>query len=415
MRGERLVHGAFARAGDAFPPRRPATRARRGGGFARGLGTLLLAALPCAVGGAPRGLSAGPWLQQPTGTSVVVMWETTEPTTGVVLHGPGQPLARETRDDRWERVHEVKVEGLAPGQTFFYATRSTTRDGRTFETAPAAFTSAPAPGAPLTFAVVGDTQDQPDVWRRVAVRVWAERPSFLVHCGDIVGDGHDPHEWRDEFFAPARELLAHVPFLAVLGNHEDDSPLYYRYVSNPAPEHRCAFRYGDVEFFLVDSERSLVPGSEQQAWLARAVAASRARWRAVVVHRPPWSSDLDDYGDSTCTRQGEGDPCTRPLVPLLERLGVDLVFCGHVHDYERSWPIRDGRVDEERGVVYVQTGGAGGWRESHAPARSWFTAHVRSCHHFVLVSVCGASLDLKAYDEDGRLFDHWTRRKPARP
>jgi hypothetical protein len=131
----------------------------------------------------------------------------------------------------------------------------------------------------------------------------------------------------------------------------------------------------------------------------------------VVVHRPPWSSDLDDYGDAQSTRAGEGDPRTRPVIPLLERRGVDVLFCGHVHDYERTWPLREGRVDEERGVVYVQTGGAGGHGETHAPARSWFTAHVRACHHYLLVNVLGGTLDLKAYDDEGRLFDTWVRRK----
>jgi 3',5'-cyclic AMP phosphodiesterase CpdA len=186
-------------------------------------------------------------------------------------------------------------------------------------------------------------------------------------------------------------------------------------MSNPAPEHRCALRYGDIEAFLVDSERPLEAGSEQARWLAGALSASTAPWKVVVVHRPPWSSDQDDYGDARRGRAGSGDPRTRVLIPLLEQHGVDLVFCGHVHDYERTWPLRAGRVDEERGVTYVQTGGAGGYGETHAPARSWFTAHVRACHHFVLVNVLGGTLDLKAYDDEGRLFDHWVRRKGAPP
>jgi hypothetical protein len=104
----------------------------------------------------------------------------------------------------------------------------------------------------------------------------------------------------------------------------------------------------------------------------------------------------------------------RPLVPLLERHGVDVVFCGHVHDYERSWPVRAGHVDEEAGVTYVQCGGAGGRLEDFAPTRSWFTAKVRRAHHFVTVAVHGDTLVLQATDVEGRLFDHATVRARAR-
>jgi hypothetical protein len=343
------------------------------------------------------------------------MWETTMPTRGLVRFGAAPGSRREVPSVAESTLHEVRLDGLEPGQACAYEVEARAADGRVFASAPATFVPAPPPGAPLCFAVVGDTQDQPAVWGRVAARVFAERPAFLLHCGDIVGDGHDPRAWREEFFAPARTLLAHVPFLAVLGNHEGDSPLYYRYVSNPEPEHRCALRYGDLEAFLVDSERPLEPDSEQARWLAGALRGSLATWKVVVVHRPPWSSDRDDYGDACRAEAAPGDPATRVLIPLLEEHGVDLLFCGHVHDYERTWPLRAGRVDEARGVTYVQTGGAGGYRECHAPARSWFTAHVRACHHFVLVNVLGGTLDLKAYDDEGRLFDHWVRRKEARP
>lgn len=353
----------------------------------------------------------GPWLQQPTATSVRVLWESDEPSVGRVGFASQGAERREVRSEMPSRLHEVVLDGLTPGVPCAYDVEARTPDGRTLGCARAAFTPAPPAGTPIALAVVGDTQDQPDVWARVAARVFAERPAFLLHCGDIVGDGHDPTAWREEFFGPARTLLAHVPFLAVLGNHEGDSPLYYRYVSNPEPEHRCSLRYGDLEVFLVDSERPTEPGSEQHAWLDGALGASRAPWRVVVLHRPPWSSDLDDYGNACRAEAQSGDPRSRPLIPLFEKHRVDVVFCGHVHDYERTWPILEGRVDEARGVTYVQTGGAGGYGETHAPTRSWFTAHVRACHHFLIVNVLGATLDLKAYDDEGRLFDHWVKRK----
>ncbi len=233
--------------------------------------------------------------------------------------------------------------------------------------------------------------------------------AFVLHVSDIVEEGGDAVRWHREFFGPARRLLSTTPLWAVLGNHEADSPLYYRYFGGPAPGWRQTFLYGDAQFFLVDSERDLSPGSEQYTWLDEGLSRSRSRWRIVAVHRPPFTSDRDEYGDTSRGESAAGDPRTRPLVPLLEAHDVDVLFCGHVHAYERSRPLRDGRVDE-RGVVYVQTGGGGGRLEESADTRSWHTAALRRCHHYVTVALSGETMELRAYDGEGRLFDLATRR-----
>jgi hypothetical protein len=200
----------------------------------------------------------------------------------------------------------------------------------------------------------------------------------------------------------------------VLGNHEADSPAYYRYFGSEERGWRSTHVYGDAQLFLVDSERPLEPGSEQHRWLDQALASSTTRWRFVVVHRPPITSDLDDYGDARVGPTLEGDPRVTPLIPLLEAHDVDVVFFGHIHAYERSWPLRQGRIDRERGVTYVQSGGGGGRLEDAAPTRSWWTAKLRRCHHYCTVALEGDSLELRAYDDEGRLFDQVSRRKPPR-
>ena len=130
-----------------------------------------------------------------------------------------------------------------------------------------------------------------------------------------------------------------------------------------------------------------------------------------MQHQPPYSSDENDYGDTWKGQSAWGDAKVRPLVDLYEKHGLDMCFVGHIHDYERSWPIRDGRVDPSRGVIYVQAGGAGGGLENYAPTRSWFTAKVHRDHHFAIVSICGRALQLQAIDQNGVLVDQLTLRK----
>jgi hypothetical protein len=92
-------------------------------------------------------------------------------------------------------------------------------------------------------------------------------------------------------------------------------------------------------------------------------------------------------------------------VPLYDKYGVDIVWGGHIHTYERTLPLRDGKAVEKGGVVYMITGGSGGDLENAAPTRSAFTAKVLRAHHYCYVVVNGKSLRMEAYDLDGRLFD----------
>ncbi len=79
------------------------------------------------------------------------------------------------------------------------------------------------------------------------------------------------------------------------------------------------------------------------------------------------------------------------LVPIFETYGVDVVFSGHDHDYERTEALRsNGIVEPGEGTVYVTTGGGGG--SLNGVGSKWFTAYSESVLHFVRVSVAGGSL-----------------------
>lgn len=356
-----------------------------------------------------------PFLQRADAEGVTITWETRAAGTSEVCYGSTVPLTERATLDGTRTLHQVRVEGLSPGTTQLYRVRTTYADGRVIQSAVHAFQTAPATGAPLTFAVVGDTQDQPDIWRRIARRVWGTRPQLLVHCGDLVGNGSVKREWVDEFFAPARSLLAGVPLLSVLGNHEEDAGHWYDYSAHPAPEHRGVTHFGDATFFHLDSNRCCREGGAQHAWLDRMLEATPARWRFVVLHHPPFTSDDNDYGDTRCGPGGCGDPKVKDLIPLFEKHRIDVVFYGHIHTYQRTWPLRGDGIDRAAGTVYVQTGGAGGYLEDFAPTRRWFSAVQRRTHHYCTVSIVGDRLELRAYDIEGRLFDRYERTKTAIP
>ncbi len=359
----------------------------------------------------PSLISSGPYLQQATQTGITILWETSEKAASVVEYGDRTPLTSRVEGAADCEMHEVRIENLKPQSNYFYRVVSTSGSGQESASEVYSFQTAVEKDTPYAFGAVSDTQTNPPIWGKISTLVFGERPNFVIHSGDIVGDGTKKEQWTDHFLKPAHGLMSRVPVFAILGNHDQDDANYYRYICNPEPEHRYTFVYGNAQFFMIDTKRSVEPGSDQHQWLERELEKSKATWKFAVHHFAPYSSDENDYGDTWKEQSARGDLSLRPLVHLYEKYGLDICFFGHIHDYERTWPIRDGKIDPNRGVVYVQMGGSGGGLENYAPTRSWFTAKVHRDHHFLIVNVSGKTLQLQAIDQNGVLFDQMLLQK----
>jgi len=268
------------------------------------------------------------------------------------------------------------------------------------------FQTAVKDDSPFAFAVISDTQGNPVVSGTLAQMAWEQRPHFLLHPGDLVSTGSDNQHWIKHFFSSMEPLISRVAMFPVLGNHEQDAANYYNYMSLPKPEYYYKFTYGNAEFFMIDTNRKVGPESEQYKWLEQQLKASTAKWKFVCHHHPPYSSDENDYGDLWKTNRGtRGDLRARQLVPLYESYGVDIVWNGHIHSYERTWRVRKGKAVQNNAPFYMITGGGGGGLETPGPFRPFFQNNVRRGHHYVMVYVNDGLLELKSFALDGRLFD----------
>jgi acid phosphatase type 7 len=347
-----------------------------------------------------------PYLQFATQTSMTVMWHTSLQASSVVRFGPTD-ACNQTIEGKASIIHEVVLEGLEPETQYFYRVESRTPAGTSYLSEPGTFKTAVKKETPYAFAVISDTQGNPKVSKQIAELAWGQRPSFLLHPGDLVSTGKNREHWLKHFFPGMRPLINHVPFYPVLGNHEQNAKHYYDYVSLPNPEYYYAFDFGNARFFMVDTNQKVNPGSIQFKWLEKELVASKAKWKFVCHHHPPYSSDENDYGNLWKSNQGShGDLRARELVSLYEKHGVDLVWNGHIHSYERTWRILGGKAVESGGPFYMITGGGGGGLETPAPTRPFFQNNVRRGHHYVMVHINGGTLELKAFTLDDRLFDY---------
>jgi hypothetical protein len=323
------------------------------------------------------------YVQNVSVRSAVIAWMSEEPGAGFVRYGETPELEHERGDGWTGKRHAVALSGLRPGSRYYYRVAGAQKTS-SFCTAPE------EPDSGFSFAVVGDSGTGSKAQRAVASLLERMQPDLILHTGDVVYPKGDDADYDPKFFAPYRRVIDSVPVFPSLGNHDVETKNGAPYLENfylPRNDLESAGRYysfdwGNAHFVALDSE--LYYDDEggdperQKAWLERDLGETRQPWKFVFFHRPPYSSS--EHGSDLLVRED--------LEPVLARHGVDLVFNGHDHDYERTVQIK--------GVTYVVTGGGG--KDLYEAGESEWTAFSKSVHHAVRVRIDGDRLRLEAVE-----------------
>ncbi|MCU0369716.1 MAG: metallophosphoesterase family protein [Cyclobacteriaceae bacterium] len=351
------------------------------------------------------------------------------------------------------------------------------------------------------FAVFGDCGAGTPQQAAIAYQVFQQKPQFVLVTGDNVYRSGLEKEYRENFFPyyTAKEaspekgapLMNTLPFYMLLGNHDvygddfDKTPdglayFYYNdlplngpvtdFVTKPTGNEQLikafktnvgsryprmsnfSFDYGNVHIACLDANpytNPLDPTLVQ--WLADDMRNSKADWKIVSYHHPGFNSSKAHYNYQQM----------RLLSPVLEQLGIDMVLTGHVHNYQRTVPLKfepkrdstgtryliseEGRVDgkftldekfdginntKPNGIIYIVTGAGGAplydtslrggaplydtslsgkpdlWK--HDPQANWVpytTKIVSDIHSFTLIETDGKTLLLKQMNAKGEVFD----------
>ncbi len=363
--------------------------------------------------------NAGPYLHLATQTSINITWETSMPTTAVVAYGKTLPLDQEVAIDDMQTIHEITLEGLEPATSYYYEIRVKGVLEETEQYMPSGtltFATAVEEEDAFSFVAFGDTEARPHINDRMSKWVWEERPNFVINLGDLTDGGQEDHkfQWNYEYFQGMTQLNSRIPVFPVAGNGESDLYWYKKYHKLPNGEAYYTFQYGNAEFFMLNSNEKdqLKPGGEQYQWLEDQLKTSTAKWKFACHHHAAYSSDENDYGNTWEGASSDlGDLKVRELVQLYEKYEVDIVFYGHLHEYERTWPLKGMKVSPENGVVYLVAGGAGGNLEDFTPTRSFFTTKLYRGHHYCKIDIFDNQLYFKMYDMNGAMKDYMEIRK----
>jgi hypothetical protein len=240
-----------------------------------------------------------------------------------------------------------------------------------------------------TIIVYGDARTNHDVHRKIVGQMLTFKPAAVFSTGDQVNNGRVPEEWTifNEIIAPIRKTSEFYP---LLGNHERNAEPYFKNFQLPGNERWYSVRKGPMIFFMLDSNWLIGPGSSQHTWLEKELrkVPQDVKFVAVVFHHPAISSG--PYPDEKNLQ--------RRLLPLLEKNGVDIVFAGHEHVYERSY---------KDGITHVTTGGGGAplhLQIRHNPYGQIF----RAVHHFCVLQMTAQTLVVRVYDTDMALIDEFS-------
>lgn len=241
----------------------------------------------------------------------------------------------------------------------------------------------------VSFAVIGDmgtgAQPQYEVARQM-LKTHASHPfEFVLMLGDNMYGSQRPRDFVDKFEIPYGPFLRMgIPFYAALGNHDEpDNRSYPKFNMNG--QRFYSLVRGPARFFFLDTNFLDAP---QLQWFESTLRDAVEEWKIVVFHHPIYS-DGDRHGSNVSVRVA--------LEPLLIRYGVDVVFSGHEHIYERLKP--------QKGIVYFVVGSSGQLRKGGVTPTAATAASFADDQAFLIASLDGPDLTFQAISRTGAVVD----------
>ena len=334
-----------------------------------------------------------PYLQNVSQRQVTIMWETKDATESRVDYGVTTDYDLFVIDYNEVKIHEVTLTSLKP-ETIYYYQISAGGDVKS-----SFFLTGLYYDTPFKFVSYGDNKGGKSVHRKIVEGFLQQSPDLIISTGDIVSNGERYTVWGDHFFQPLADVINHTPIYVGIGNHEEHADHYFNFLSFPNNELWYSFDYGNSHFIALDSNKEFAPDTEQYVWLENDLKSAKADWKFVFFHHPPYASGF--HGSSLDVRDA--------FTPLFRKYGVDIVFNGHEHLYERTYPIGSAFTETDNPVTYVITGGGGAKLYDLKP--SIWTATGAKKNHFCAVEIWGNRLTLSAIDTDGNLLDTFSIEK----
>jgi predicted MPP superfamily phosphohydrolase len=218
---------------------------------------------------------------------------------------------------------------------------------------------------------------------------------MVIMLGDNLYGSQRPADFVQKFERPYKPLLdAGVKFYASLGNHDKTSNDTYQ-LFNMGGMRYYTYARNNVRFFVLDSNY-LDPA--QVAWLETALKGANEPWKIAYFHHPLYS----DGG-----RHGSEVELRVRLEPLFVKYGVNVVYSGHDHIYERVRP--------QKGISYFVSGAGGELRQGDLKRSPLTAAGFDQDRSFMLNEIAGDDLFFQVVSRTGQTVDQGVIHREGKP
>lgn len=242
----------------------------------------------------------------------------------------------------------------------------------------------------VRFLVIGDTgtgTGQQQELANVMLRYRQVFPfEFVLMLGDNMYGGEKAADYKVKFENVYKPLLDQkIKFYAALGNHDESNQRFYEFFNMEGQEY-YRFKKGDVSFYSLNSNYM---DKKQIDWLNDKLAADTAPWKITFFHHPPYSSG---------GKHGSDKKLREIVEPIFLKYGVNVVFAGHEHFYERIKP--------QKGIYYFISGSGGKLRKGDVKTGSALTAKAFDRDmSFMLVEINGDQMYFQVISRTNETVD----------
>ena len=374
------------------------------------------------------------------------------------------------------KKYTARLKKLTPGEPFSYKIK---RDDSLVFSATA--TAKKTAAQPFKVAIFGDCGENSIGQKEIAAEVFKAKPDFVLIPGDIVYRHGLYSQYLTNFF-PIYNNDQHVPMMrsiftvGVLGNHdialdgnatnfdkhndamayflfwdqplngfgtkygeknttpitgaENKQMLFKRSVGDAYPQMaNFSFDYGNAHWTVLDGNYYMDWSDEKtRKWLIEDLKkAQSATWRFVTFHQPAFSIDLPHGSEQRM----------RMISDILSKYKVDMVFAGHAHCYERSYPLvfspkagarqfslaADGTVDgaftfdrnfdgitktKPKGIIHIVTGAGGAKLYPQGSPSEYILKFDSSDYSYTNMEVVDKTVSIKQINTKGKVIDQFT-------
>ena len=297
-----------------------------------------------------------PYLQNPVGNGITVMWETTVPAYCWVEYGTDTTQLKRARTIVDGQVvcnnylHKIRIDGLQPGQKYYY--RVCSQEillyqaykkvfGNTAQSAFSEFTLPATDTDSFTAVVFNDLHQHTQTFRALCQQIKNVNYDFVVFNGDCVDDPVD-HNQATSFISELTEGVCgdRIPTFFMRGNHEIRNAYsiglrdHYDYVGDRT---YGSFNWGDTRIVMLDcgedkpDDHWVYYGlndftqlrNEQVDFLKKELSSKefkKAGKRVLIHHIPLYGNDGKNL-------------CANLWTKLLEKAPFNISLNAHTHKY----------------------------------------------------------------------------------